>query len=338
LRDAEANTLSVIELPQWCIDNAFTGWWFLRTSACSITENLVNVIDTRTSAIVGTISYLTLNYTYTSTDTKVWAHQIELYPFAITGLGAGTIVNANASCSGACTNATTKFPTQTVKLNVDAEGESYFDTTAVAPGAVGAAQTTFTYTMSNATWINPVSVSVSPGLDVRCDNATPGKPTVGCVFSQYKPVFEVSLAGPNPTFAKHLSDAQASGLPGAYPNGAPLERMTDRALSDLNGNRACPDASSGGYPRPSGYSCDEYPFRSTYNGAYTSSPPPAPAALGRTFSWCQITTLPQGVTGAAGWSACMIPAAENSSGGGYLSSFYSSERVIDHDKFYVWVH
>ncbi|MFK4101503.1 hypothetical protein ACI2L1_15760 [Streptomyces sp. NPDC019531] len=129
--------------------------------------------------------------------------------------------------------------------------------------------------------------------------------------------------------------AQASGLPGAYPNGTPLTRLTDAALRQSNGDTACPQASSGGYPRPTGYSCDEYPFRSTWQGAFTSATPPNP---GRTFDWCQISALPQGVTGPNGWSACMIPATENSNAGSQdLRVFYNDNRVIEQDPFFVWI-
>lgn len=33
----------------------------------------------------------------------------------------------------------------------------------------------------------------------------------------------------------------------------------------------------------------------------------------------------------------MIPAGENSSGGGFLQGFYRSNRVIENDEFSVWV-
>ncbi|GAA2565212.1 MULTISPECIES: hypothetical protein [Streptomyces] len=98
---------------------------------------------------------------------------------------------------------------------------------------------------------------------MRCDNATPGTSAVGCVIPSCAPVDVVSLSGPHPNHARHVRDAQASGLPGAYPDGQPLHRLTDQALRDRNGNTACPQATSGGYPRPNDYSCDEYPFRST---------------------------------------------------------------------------
>ena len=80
-----------------------------------------------------------------------------------------------------------------------------------------------------------------------------------------------------------------------------------------------------------GYSCDEYPFRSTYQGASTGG------GTGRTFDWCQIILLPTGVTGPNGYSSCMIPVGENSSAGSLLNNFYVNFRVIDTDPFYVWI-
>ena len=62
-----------------------------------------------------------------------------------------------------------------------------------------------------------------------------------------------------------MRDAQASGRPGA-PGGTPLRRLVNPDLQERNGRTACP----GRYTRPSGKSCDEYPFASTREGAFNS--------------------------------------------------------------------
>ena len=89
-------------------------------------------------------------------------------------------------------------------------------------------------------------------------------------------------------------------------------------------------------------SCDEYPFRSTYQGA-------ASHAYGRTFTilnWntgqppfvCQVPWLqPRRQGDSGGYSACMVPIAENSGGGSDLNVFYINNRVIDRDQFTVRV-
>lgn len=91
-----------------------------------------------------------------------------------------------------------------------------------------------------------------------------------------------------------------------------------------NGDTACPSS----LQRPDGYQCDEYPFRSTYNGAYTSG-----GGQARSQSWCQMPDPER--TGPTGWSRCFILAGQNQSAGGILGGFYGSERILDGDAFQV---
>lgn len=75
-----------------------------------------------------------------------------------------------------------------------------------------------------------------------------------------------SLSGPYPQLAQHIQAAQDSGLPNV------LTRVTDPNISDANRATACPSS----YPRPDGFSCDEYPFASTYQGAIFTGGGPRP--------------------------------------------------------------
>lgn len=315
-----------IALPQWCIDRAFTGWWFMRFSSCMIRSLRLNVIDVRTGAIVGVMDFLEVNYSYMSNSTINWAQQVELRQISATGFAIGTFAQGSAGCSGSCIVSQSTFPSQPMRTNGDAEGDGFFNTTISAPGGVGFATTSWSYFFTNTSWVAPSPPVVVGPPRVRCDNATAGAPFVGCVHPDYWSVHIVSLAGAAPNYARHIRDAQASGLRGAYPNGPPLTRLTDPALSAQNGNTACPPA----FPRPAGHSCDEYPYRSTWEGAFTGG------GSGRTHPWCQLPALGPG-SGPTGWSSCMIPAGENSSGGGSLGAFYRSDRVIERDPFYVWV-
>lgn len=57
---------------------------------------------------------------------------------------------------------------------------------------------------------------------------------------------------------------------------------------------------------------------------------------GRTFTFCHISKYPTGVTGATGFSACMIDKTENSTAGSLLNSvLFVPYRVISMDEFYV---
>lgn len=132
--------------------------------------------------------------------------------------------------------------------------------------------------------------------------------------------------GAYPGFAQHVAAAQNSGLPG---RSKPLTKLTSGQVADKNRAKACPTR----LKRPTGYSCDEYPFASTQQGAYYGG------GSGRSFNNCNISdkSYPIGVTGAKGFSAWMIPATENSTAGSDLSKFYREARILSGDSFYVQV-
>jgi hypothetical protein len=323
-----------VPMPDYCYELA-TGdgtWWMTRTDACAISVWTLTVYDIRTGEPMGGIGYLQADLLYTGADAPYWAHQVAIDKTDGWGTVEGTTISGSGSCAGDCTLAATDidFPTQPVNDTGLAFGDILPKTTVATPGDIGTGRTTVSYRMSNSAWsLQPSGVTSTPPFDVRCDNAVPGVTAVGCVMPDYEPVNVVSLSGPYPSYARHLRDAQASGLPGAYPDGQPLHRRTDN--TQANRDVACPQASKGGYTRPTGFSCDEYPFASTHEGA-ASNP-----TGGRTFSWCQIPQLSTTVTG-AGWSACMIDANENTAAGrDDLNPFYKDNRVIENDAFHVWI-
>jgi hypothetical protein len=216
------------------------------------------------------------------------------------------------------------FPSQDINF-FEVLGEARWATPVSLPGDWTYSVTSFTYyfTHPSSTASTPRTIELEP---VRCDLARPGASYVGCVYPAYRPTHVVE-SYLNPQYALHIHDAQASGLRGA-PGGNPLTRLTDPSLVSSNGWTACRDRDT--YPRPTGFECDEYPYRSTYEGAFTGGGSP------RTHTWCQIPTVGSG-SGPVGFSICMIPGSQNSSGGSVLGQFYRSERVIDGDQFYVLV-
>jgi len=116
-----------------------------------------------------------------------------------------------------------------------------------------------------------------------------------------------------------------------------LHRLYDPrpgGLQDMNRDTACPPS----YPRPPGRTCDEYPFASSLEGAWTSpyKVSTLPGTYGpRTFPWCGITLPEPNSTGLKGYSACMIDGWQNSVGGGEVGTFYDRDRVLPGDNFYV---
>ncbi|GAA2080668.1 hypothetical protein [Actinomadura alba] len=269
-------------------------------------------------------------------NNPVFQHQQVIQPFLLEGEAEGATVAGGFSCVGWCTYGTQNYPLQTLTRDDVAEGIRNFGTTATAIDAIGYIDTTLNFTFGKSGALSHTRTARGP--QVRCDTAVPQFPqTTGCVFRQYRPAMDYSLTGPYPQLAAHIKKAQESGLPGA-PGGTPLNRLIDQPMQKKNGDTACPQAASGGYPRPENHDCDEYPFRSTKQGAYTGNPgypngpmQPWPA---RTFDGCEINE--PSLTGPDGYSVCMIDSWQNQQGGNALNNtLYVPERVLDGDEFFV---
>ncbi|MFC9282808.1 NucA/NucB deoxyribonuclease domain-containing protein [Streptomyces collinus] len=171
--------------------------------------------------------------------------------------------------------------------------------------AKGQGQGTAHWTFTNPKWAPTNDVTRSQPA-VRCDNALPGTSKIGCVMP-YIPVMVYAKGGPYPELAKHIEYAQnTKHLPGKYGTTKYLTRLTDKAKIRQNRSKACPSSRH----RPPGKQCDEYPFASTWQGASTGS---------GNFSWR------------------MIDATQNEEGGKALGRFYLYNRVLDKDKFLVWI-
>jgi hypothetical protein len=319
-------------VPQGCTSAPRGSWWTTRTELCRVAPLWLDAVDLSSRRLIGTMSLLETIYSSTTTDSSTWHVQIDLDVLGMIGGGfEKATVEGGFSCTGACLVLGSDFPLQALRIGLPVSGEASFESTVLWPGDVGWADTSVSYTFTPAPML-PAVVSVSLPYSVRCDNAAADPeslPAFGCVFPNFWPTFYVSRGGPNRSFARHVSDAQSSGLPGSPASGRPLHRITNRSDIDKNGRTACPT----GWERPEFFSCDEYPFRSTWQGARQEL---LAGYHGRTFDWCGISQLPQ-ESGERGWSACWIPFSQNSSAGGLLASFYRQNRVITWDPFWVQV-
>jgi hypothetical protein len=85
-----------------------------------------------------------------------------------------------------------------------------------------------------------------------------------------------------------------------------LTRLTDKEKKKTNNRKACPSS----LERPPGKQCDEYPFQSTWQGA---------------------------ATGSGDFSRRMIDKDQNRLGGGALKNFYLFNRIVEKDRFLVWI-
>ncbi|GAA4605901.1 hypothetical protein GCM10023107_73880 [Actinoplanes octamycinicus] len=330
LRTSGRSTLAVdpIPLPEWCYEYAYRGWQYYRQDGCAIQSRTATIVDRNTREPVGAINYLLAENVFTADDIPNFGRQAFISPFGGWGLGLspGTTVVGELTCSGACLSLPIPFGPQPATQESVVKAIGIFPIRTLAAGAVDYANSRVTYTFLNPLW-EPTPITPDPAPpQIRCDNAVPGYAYVGCVFPGFAPIYQYARSGLYPELAEHIGDAQGSGLPGA-PGTPALHRMVDPARQDANGNRACPRR----YPRPATKSCDEYPFRSTIEGASTA----VPQGVARTFNWCTIPE-PIGTTGPTGYSVCMIDARQNSNGGSALNTgLYQSERVIDGDAFYI---
>jgi len=90
------------------------------------------------------------------------------------------------------------------------------------------------------------------------------------------------------------------------------------------------DPPPGPQPPGTGLTCDEYPFASTYEGAWFSA---QAGGKPRTFDNCGF--IGPRLTGPDGWSICMILGKDNLGAGGALGAFYNNNRVLDGERFGV---
>lgn len=320
---------AMVAWPSWCLAaGADAGYRGTRTSLCGIRSGLLEVRQmvngAPTGPVVGTMNFLVYNYIYMDAGLNTWADQIRVSPTVITGAAVGTQISGTATCSGAnCAQTSQTFPVQTPSAMGNADGEAYWQWTG-ATGQSALGTPTWTITFKSPTSVNPAFWTETSPVPVRCDNAVPGRAAIGCVVPAITPVIRYDSSSFT-EFGPHVAGAQASGLRGgSYSN--PMHRLVDSSLQAANRATSCPAS----LPRPTGKSCDEYPFASTYEGAALSGGGP------RTQSWCQVTLSGPPSTGAAGYSVCMIDATQNSAAGSLLNSvLYAPFRVIDADAFYV---
>jgi hypothetical protein len=200
------------------------------------------------------------------------------------------------------------FPSQAMSASKDAVGQFFLDTTIkTSPkGDKGEGQATAVWRFNKAGWAGPSDAITLPTPPVRCDNATPGTSKTGCVMP-YIPSMVYAKNGEYPELAKHIEYAQTTmNLPGKHDTKRYLTRLTDKVKVRTNRITACPSSLT----RLPGQECDEYPFASTWQGAKY---------------------------GGGDYSRRMINGNQNRYGGQALGLFYLYNRIIEKDKFLVWI-
>jgi hypothetical protein len=317
---------SVVPVPTWCGDHQDGAFWAVRNDGCrwsDLTLTTFRILANGTTEITGEAFMSVLQYLYGDPTQATLGYQILVSPWGGWGDAINAKVTGTGSAVSGCQSSGSSFPSQNIDPYISGfrSGESYQTTTATAAGAIATCTDTWTLTFNNGTY-PPVSTdSWRYRLsEMRCDNATLGVATPGCVIPWAAETL-VYRAVDTPQLVSHVARAQASGLPTL------LHRTTNATRITNNRNRACYKA-----PSIAKKSCDEYPVATSQEGL-ASLPATTWQNYRRTFSGCSFTLPSQ--TGAIGASACMISATEQSSQGGTNNAFYREWRYLEGDPFYV---
>jgi hypothetical protein len=250
------------------------------------------------------------------------------------GQVTGTSISAFGDCGANCNTVGSSFGGGPVFTGAQYSGSGTFSTTSYGFGTVWRAWSTWRHWFTNSAWVPTQSNSlpVSPPAH-RCDEAIGIAGSIGCVYSEAKPTHAIGRSR-YPKYARHIELAIAFGVPST------LSRTQISSQIDANRARACPSSRT----PANGWSCDEYPFASTNEGAANPS-----YQYGRTFqilNWnsglppfiCGINWLSTRQVGDShGYSVCGVPLEENVGGGRDLGEFYRLNRVLHNDQFIVRV-
>jgi hypothetical protein len=161
--------------------------------------------------------------------------------------------------------------------------------------------------------VNPAATEQAPPVTLdslgpaRCDSIA-YKGTKGCVFSDVAAEYSVYLTAHNEDqVARNIENGEVNKPNhfGWYGHGDPLTRATSASVQRKNRRAACGRAR---YKKP--YSCDEYPFAATYQGAYYY-----PASN----------------------SSAKVLGTQNSAEGAYRVNMYRTERLLSGDPYWVFV-
>lgn len=321
------DAMSATAWPSECSPSSATllVWQALdRRNACDSIEIDYTVLQQPSGKVVGTGDLHAVNTSTASTAMARWSSTTYLWLWSSTGtLGApqGATGSLFGHCPGSCVGTGGTWTSHPPNLSWSGTGN--VDVQGLAPGAIE--ENVYGYwnvAAYNVAWSNELVINYSGTALSRCDNAYANR-APGCVYPLVPGVIGFSQATV-PDFVYHVYNAQLSGLPGRMSTGTYLTRLTDTSLQSKNSTKACPST----LKRPTGYDCDEYPFASTYQGAYSSG-----ATLARSFPGCGMPD-PQR-TGPTGWSRCFILSGQNRSAGGTTAGFYANERMLANDPFEI---
>ncbi|WP_406631945.1 hypothetical protein [Amycolatopsis sp. WGS_07] len=295
-----------IPVPSWCENDRILE---TRFEVCGMSVWKIVVKEIPTGKITGGMWINQLGYLHSDYDKIDWQYEAVQTFEKIWGDAEGTTVTATGWCHGDCLVENQFWPTRiaTERKPGEEPWEGYvvgvstkYQANQIGNGVLGGETT-----LSNPKWANLQISNAGDAPNVRCDNVLWAQQPAGCAVSEVIPEMFYELNGPYPELARHIKRAQAKGLPGVRGRKppAPLTRAMDEKVMEDNTKAACPRG-----PRPPGKDCDEYPFKSTWQGAAHGP-----------------------------YDIEMINSTQNREGGVALDKFYGRNRVIEETPFWVTI-
>jgi hypothetical protein len=280
---------------------------YTRNNACAADGANIDVYDTESGDFVGSFSFVMFQGIHLQVNATSFIEYDQVTQFAlVSGVVPPISMEFSAFCAKPC-HAATHFP-EGALLAVGVEGTVSY-TYSVAKGGTDETAPNYVLDLTSAGYTlastdGPPFIYSFP-IDFRCDDALSGK-RAGCVFPRFTPTLTTMTKLPD--IAKNIEKAQRGpdqyGKPGSK---HPLHRLVNAAQQDKNRKQVCGKKVRGTPPK--GKSCDEYPFASTEEGG-TKLP-----EKDRSWAW--------------------VPEGQQDSQGGLIQSFYSANRILNGDAFWV---
>lgn len=288
--------------PSWC-QPKFDD--YSRTQLCWGEESTLHIYDSE-GELIGTLQLYMFQAIHLHAIGRNFTENLEIFKVVPSGtIPAGLELYLSGYCASPCSMAI-HFPQGSPPAAGLAGTIDHSDT--IAAGKVHSTPTHY-----QIDWTAPGFVEIKPAtwtspLSYRCDDMVK-KQGAGCVFPKFTPTLTTMTK--LPAIADNIRRIQTKG-PGHYGrpgSGHPLHRLMNKAQQEKNYRAVCSRKITG--PQPKGKSCDEYPFKSTYEGGTALS------KANRGWAW--------------------VPTSEQNRQGGYLIGFYNANRVLSHDAFWVKV-
>jgi hypothetical protein len=279
-----------------------------RHASCAVTAIGYQVIEVPSGKVLGK-GTIDVGYKETlDALSRTWPLEAAVELTEATGVVAtDSVATTDIACSGGCTSSApwaqplVEGKASTHTFTIDSAGRG-IDVTGQAP---------VVNIVNPAATDQAAPVKLDSLGPARCDSDPLlkrfGKITSGCVFDDVAASYDVYLTGQGEDqVALNIEKGQrAKSLHfGWYGHGRVLYRAPV-AVQVRNRQAACGKTA---YKRP--YSCDEYPFAATYQGAF--------------YFPSQNVTM-------------KVPGTENSTEGGLRSAMYVAERLLLGDSYWVFV-